>query len=93
MPVPFAFTSRRKVPLPLMPETVTSYRSPDPLTLVMVPIAIPVELRIKSSAPTPVTDSLKETRKVTVLALVVSVVGLWRVIPVTTGAVASIVQV
>ncbi len=59
------------VPLPTIPLTVTVKLEPDPETLAIVPLAVPVIPNAKSSVETPVTDSLKVTVKFTLVAAAV----------------------
>ena len=78
--------SRRIVPSPVPVLTVTVRVLPEPE---IVPIEVPVTpvlVREKLPAATPVTDSLKVTRKVMLAALVGVVVG---AIELTVGAVVS----
>jgi hypothetical protein len=55
--------SRRSVPSPLMPPTVTVRVIPLPVTPLMVPPGVPVVVKTKSLASTPVTLSEKVTVK------------------------------
>ena len=52
MPVPLLLRSKRRVPSPLMELMLTVYKVPLPETLAMVPLAVPVAVRLKSLAST-----------------------------------------
>ena len=58
-------------------------------TPLMVPLAVSVFVSVKSLVFTFFTLSLKVTRNVTLLSLVVSLLGLWRLMELTVGAVLS----
>ncbi len=61
MPVPEFLRSKRSVPSPDKPLTVTVYVDPVPDTAEMVPVADPVLVSMKSVRSTCVTDSLNVT--------------------------------
>ncbi len=69
--------------------TVTVRVAPDPLTVVMDAPVIPVGVRLKSAASTPVTISENVTVKLTLARLVG--LGLTRTLETTLGEVLSIV--
>ncbi len=94
MPVAKSRRSSLRVPVPVMPLTVTSKTVPLAAeTEAIVPATVPVVVRMKSLASTPFTASPKVTRKTTLATLVVAVVGFWRLMETTDGAVSSIVTV
>src|SRR5688572_25328878 len=68
IPVPLAFRSSRKLPVPVILLTVTVYAAPAPFTLLMLPLAVPPVVSVKSEVFTPVTDSEKLTPNTTVRA-------------------------
>ena len=74
------------------PLTVTSYCEAEPDTALADSVSVSVVPAIaKSAPPTSFTSSLKVTRHVRASALVGEVVGSWRTIEVTRGAVVSVV--
>jgi hypothetical protein len=94
IPVPLAFRSSLKVPLPLTVFTVTSIVVPeDADTDAIVPAAVLVAVNEKSATSTFDTLSLNVTRYTTEVALVLAVEGVCRLIELTEGAVRSSVYV
>jgi hypothetical protein len=90
IPVPLLLRSSRKVPAPEIVFTVTSYTEPlTEDTADTVPVAVSVVVSEKSEMSTPVTASLKVTRKVTLVELVVSDTGLFLLMLLTDGEAVS----
>src|SRR5690606_6685264 len=62
--------SNRRVPVPVIEETETVYVAPEPLTLLIIPLALPEVAKIKSPASRPAIGSAKVMVKLTAGALV-----------------------
>src|SRR5688500_7897791 len=89
IPLPVAFRSRRRLPVPVILLSVPVYGAPDLDTLLMLPSAVPPLVSVKSDVFTPVTASEKLTAKTTEVAVVFCSVGEERSMLTTEGGVTS----
>src|SRR5688572_34271 len=89
IPVPLAFRSRCRLPVPAILFTVTVYAAPEPHTEPLTPLADPLLVTAQSPSSPPLTASEKFTAKTTVVAVVFCVVGEERNMLTTDGGVKS----